>query len=349
MLACLLQAIVLQQVFAISEHVLTLWRIREPNAWDAITTEAQLHAYMQQEFVSPVLSGGLGNCMYQMAASHVLARRLRVPCIVAWWDQRESTSDLFRRFQDRGDPYPGITLGAIFPNLIYVDFDPEFHNVQHGNQTLSDFSQFYTAISDDFVASGKRYLAGFYFAAQHWHHERQFLLQHVFVFHHVLIRYVEKKYWNLVFGPLESVSVHMRLGVENEPMRDTFQLRGPPSFVWYKNVMLRQFLPAKSVFLIFTDSPKHVRALMEVLVEEHQDVRYLLVDEDVATSLALMSMCQHHVVAISTFSFWGAYLDKRQPHGGKTVIHARYDHPHGPDSIPFREWIRIGDDYNKEE
>ena len=56
-----------------------------------------------------------------------------------------------------------------------------------------------------------------------------------------------------------------------------------------------------------------------------------------------MAMCTHHVLTSSTLSFWGAYLDERQPTGGKTILHDSFFDAHGRGMLPYTEWIVYGD------
>ena len=37
----------------------------------------------------------------------------------------------------------------------------------------------------------------------------------------------------------------------------------------------------------------------------------------------------------------GAYLDRKQPDGGKTVISVIWNEIHNGVNVPFREWIRV--------
>ena len=58
---------------------------------------------------------------------------------------------------------------------------------------------------------------------------------------------------------------------------------------------------------------------------------------------SVMALCTHHVLTSSTLSFWGAYLDERQPTGGKTILHASFFDAHGRGMVPYTEWIVRGD------
>lgn len=77
-------------------------------------------------YVTPILSGGLGNIMYEIAAACTLAHSLSRPCLVGWWDQlRPGLEVEFRPYEARPDPAPGISLKHIFPNLEFFDFSPD--------------------------------------------------------------------------------------------------------------------------------------------------------------------------------------------------------------------------------
>ena len=113
-------------------------------------------------------------------------------------------------------------------------------------------------------------------------------------------------------------------------------------------MIVREFDLRSSVFLLFSDDLGSHQDIIKKARAYYPDFKYVVVNEDSASSLLLMSLCKHHVVTISAFGMWGAYLDKHQPQGGKTVVHSRYESEaaFGPGSIPFAEWKRIGDEYN---
>jgi hypothetical protein len=112
-----------------SEHLLSTWLSAHLPGPPLIENEKQLKAF--GPFISPVLSGGLGNIMLQLAAVYGFAKKYKVPFVVAWWDQSDKSLPLsYRPFEGRGDPAPGITLKHIFPSLNYASFEPTYRGVK---------------------------------------------------------------------------------------------------------------------------------------------------------------------------------------------------------------------------
>ena len=65
-------------------------------------------------------------------------------------------------------------------------------------------------------------------------------------------------------------------------------------------------------------------------------------EEDFANSLLLMTLCQHHIVAPSMFGYWGAYLDRKQPSGGRVYVPEEFLKLYFKE-LPFNEWIALSD------
>jgi hypothetical protein len=80
--------------------------------------------------------------------------------------------------------------------------------------------------------------------------------------------------------------------------------------VYYKHHvqdLLNKFDKNNTVFLIFTSD---IQDSTEKLLEEFKDVNCQLVNKDEATSLCIMSKCNHNIIGASSYSWWGAYLNK---------------------------------------
>jgi hypothetical protein len=106
-----------------------------------------------------------------------------------------------------------------------------------------------------------------------------------------------------------SISLHVRFFYDN--LQDTM------SNYYSKAIEKINLLYPKSHFFIFCDKPDKVASFINLPSE-----RFTLVDHNIGDDLAycdlwLMSNCKHHVIANSTFSWWGAWLSENKH---KTVI-----------------------------
>lgn len=135
-----------------------------------------------------------------------------------------------------------------------------------------------------------------------------------------------------------SVSVHVRRGdyVSNTKAK---AYHGLSTLRYYKNAINYILERVESpTFFVFSDEPEWVKKNLHLPCNaryvEHNSPTNAIVD------LHLMSLCQHHVVANSSFSWWGAWLSRS---ANQIVIAPEQwyavDRP-TPDLIPAR-WIRM--------
>jgi hypothetical protein len=111
-----------------------------------------------------------------------------------------------------------------------------------------------------------------------------------------------------------AISLHVRRGdfLDN----DLNKIHGTCSIDYYQraeDLLFKQV--TNPIFFIFSDDINWVRENIKL---QHDPVVVDINDEKTAyEDLRLMSACRHHVVANSSFSWWGAWLN---PHPGKIVI-----------------------------
>lgn len=111
-----------------------------------------------------------------------------------------------------------------------------------------------------------------------------------------------------------AVSVHVRQGADYRAS----DVLGVCSPAYYREAarLVEQRTGRKPVFFVFSDEPARVREQLrldrEVHVIDHNDTEGQAHDD-----MRLMAACDHHVIANSTFSWWGAWLN---PSPDKVVV-----------------------------
>lgn len=105
--------------------------------------------------------------------------------------------------------------------------------------------------------------------------------------------------------------------------------------------------PPDAIFVVFSDRinwcKKHFPALEKTFV--------FIEGNDPIDDLFLMSMMKHHILANSSFSWWGAYLDKSR---GKIVVAPEswmhpdlYPYPlRHPNDFYLPDWIMAAPDFS---
>lgn len=138
----------------------------------------------------------------------------------------------------------------------------------------------------------------------------------------------------------QAVSVHVRRGdyVSNPKARAYHGLCGPEYYQAAARFIAGK-LACDPVFYIFSDEPDWARAHLELPFETripgHNDSEHNYED------MRLMAACRHHIIANSSFSWWGAWLnpspDKIVIAPAQWVANAASENPH----ITPESWLRM--------
>eukprot|EP00042_Codosiga_hollandica_P028014 m.144088 g.144088 ORF g.144088 m.144088 type:complete len:422 (-) comp52656_c0_seq8:42-1307(-) len=339
-----------------------------------ITTNEELHA--RRPFVAPILYGGLGNMLFQLATMHRLAWDLDIDCVVGYWDHWNRKHLGFNPWGGHTKPAP-VTLKDTFPNLPnYFDFEPE--QIVVPGMIWNHFA-FELQYPDQWLDLPTRadierapFVHGYFFNHRYWHPFREKLLD-LFAVHPAIQDYVRLFYGAYFRNPeMETVSVHLRLGYPGEPSPTGLAARTFPQLSWFRHVITTRFDSSRTkyVFLVFSDNVELAREALKPLQENGAHIT--IIEENIVATLHLMSICKHHILTSSTIAFWGAYLDRSlrafrvsvfricldlrsalpprssshhraQPHGGRTYIHPSLYTDHGREMIPYAEWILVPD------
>jgi hypothetical protein len=76
---------------------------------------------------------------------------------------------------------------------------------------------------------------------------------------------------------------------------------------WYLRVLEAAFDHEKVTFMVFSEETDRLMSLLSHAQALVPKLRFVVLNEDFATTLAMMSICQHHIVAESALSFWGLW------------------------------------------
>ena len=137
----------------------------------------------------------------------------------------------------------------------------------------------------------------------------------------------------------ESVSLHVRRG-DNVTHPGSIKVHGICSMTYYKAAVDKMFENIKSpVFFIFSDDSPWIQKYMKLqypsiyITHNSDDKNY--------NDLRLMSLCKNNIICNSTFSWWGAWLNKNSE---KIVIAPKKFYQNSninlKDLIP-QSWIKI--------
>lgn len=129
------------------------------------------------------------------------------------------------------------------------------------------------------------------------------------------------------------VSIHIRW--YSEPKENSKLV---PQFQFYcKAIEYIQARVQSPHFFIFSDYIDHLAPLTKRL-DNFTIVNINNTNEDIAyADMWLMSLCKHHIIANSTFSWWGAWLR----HGKEKIVCVDHTYIVNRESIAKENWIKL--------
>lgn len=268
------------------------------------------------------LAGGLGNQMFQYACARTLALDLTLPL--------KFTIDTFRQFDSY---HQGLELERVFGLKLDVPEHVELRRLVGVGRTHPKVRRLIAQRPFSWLGNSK-FLSEL--DLQHWSKLRHLAIDGAYLYGY----WQSEKYFtnhadliradftpraalsgkNMALAQMivnsPSISIHVRRGdyVSNAKTLATHGTCSPEYYFLAIETMLQKFPDAK--LFAFSDDPQWVS---QVLLPRYPEL--VLVDHnnglDSYNDMRLMSMCQHHIIANSSFSWWGAWLN---PSLDKVVI-----------------------------
>ena len=294
------------------------------------------------------ISYGLANQMFQYAAGRALAARNNQPfkLDLSFFDNTPK--------KDGRPSHEFYQLNIFKGPINYQPLDNDYlerlinkykHNITY--RVLNRFSKqmlpkplFTYCWEKDFLkfdpvikkSSGKIIYLNGYFQNEYYFEDAEALIKNDFTFREDLIGAVNINL-GIQMRQENSISIHIRRG-------DYVGKRFIPSLDYYKSAIeLITQTVSNPVFYIFSDdsewAAKHVKAPGQVHYVVHNT------QENSYKDMYLMSKCMHNIIANSSFSWWGAWLNDNK---NKVVISPKQwlpeDNVASADIIPSN-WLQV--------
>ncbi|MBK8988619.1 MAG: alpha-1,2-fucosyltransferase [Chloroflexi bacterium] len=289
------------------------------------------------------LAGGLGNQMFQYAAARQMAHRLQttLKLDISYYDSQQLRSYSL-------SPFAIQETFAAAAELTQIRGKSKNKLVKLFFRVRQNFKLFYrwTILHESHVMPVNRRLwteTGDTYLDGYWQSEQYFQNIEPLIRREFTLKSTPDPYSQEIaayIADTQAVSIHIRRG-DYVSDAHTNRQHGTCGLEYYHACVahISQKVERPS-FFIFSDDPvwakENLRLPHPVIVVSREDGRL----QD-ATELWLMSLCQHHIIANSSFSWWGAWLN---PDPQKQVYAPQkwYRNPHrdNADIIP-ETWIKI--------
>ena len=231
------------------------------------------------------LKGGLGNMMFQIAALKSLAKDNESDVVF---------SNLINHFDFLNKEVshnPKVNYAQEYINI--------FKNISFNNE-VSTGASVNIEFPFDFVKlkfKDKTRYSGFFQSENYFIHNRNYILN-LFEPNDVIKKYIIDKYSNVLNH--KTCSIHVRRG-DYLKSQETHPVQ---SLQYFESAIFT--IKEIDKYLVFSDDIKWCK-------ENFIGDKFLFIEEDRDyIELFLMSQCNHNIIANSSFSWWGAWLNKNE-------------------------------------
>lgn len=259
--------------------------------------------------VSSILAGGLGNYLFQIAAAYAYAKRYNMHVG-------------FNCSESRG-PHQHITE---YQNNILKEVDLYYLRKQQGHSHVEKYFHY-----QEIPNYNKSILLHGHFQSEKYFADFEDEIKNLFMSYNVELNDEIKE----LLASESTCSIHVRRGdYLNSPNHHPTQ-----NMNYYMRAIKK--MPKESVFLIFSDDIEWCKQNFPDLPEKFKFIEGNKDYED----LFIMSRCTNNIICNSTFSWWGAWLNKNR---SKIVVAPSDDKWFGPSYSHYNVsdlycdgWIKI--------
>ena len=287
------------------------------------------------------LTGGLGNQLFQYALGRYLAIK---------WDAELVIDDTFYKSQPTGVTPRRYELDKFATQLRIVTDSERRYLKRYTNRYLRYLQKYISLPSRykyvreplDKLLLEVRDLSGDLFLDGFWQSERYFAGVEDIIRHDLIPNFDFSDQEKEVMASMQntaSVSLHVRRGD---------YVTNPLTSAWHGICGLDYYRDAIGViesriesphYFVFSDDMAWATANLQI----DKPVTYVSHNDETTAvnDLMLMASCQHHIIANSSFSWWGAWLNPKKE---KWVVRPKMwleQLPHMNDSVCPESWVAV--------
>lgn len=257
-----------------------------------------------------LLKGGLGNQMFQYACCrNMLNNKSSVYIDLSFIQTHTNSSGNFtaRKYELLIFENAKVRLLNVFTRRLFLDTRYRYSIIR---KLLGLKVEFVRQIENEFVGIKKEknmYLDGYFQSEIYFKDIRNIILQD---FRFPFLDDRNEAIRVLISNAENPVCLHFRRGDYLKP--GNYNYHGCLPMAYYINSVDRLKLKYKNLhFFVFSDDNSVIDELKWL---DDNNITYVLHnrDRDCWKDMCLMSYCKHHIIANSSFSWWGAWLSERR-------------------------------------
>lgn len=256
--------------------------------------------------VTVLLSGGLGNQMFQYAAAKALAKRLDTSAAIDLYPLTKKTHATIRRYE-LGIFNTDVPIVSALRGKMLTKARPFIQKHRAFFRRFGLFTDTYAILYQPAFGSlkGSVTLSG-YFQNEKYFKGAETDIREAFTFRHPLVG--KNKHIAGLLTSTESVSIHIRRGdyVQNANIASNF-ITCNASYYEKALAYLCEKVNNPS-FYIFSDDFDWVKENLNFGNHPVSFIDWNRGDQSYI-DMQLMSLCKHNIAANSSFSWWGAWLN----------------------------------------